>query len=156
MNNLSYLGRYDTEYSSNCSLRACRQWYSNNSHHGSDHCSTLLAKVDRSFCALKLPWARPLKSTKHPCLASRASGENLTPSPPKRFSNPSKDRGICPPSARMHRVNHSCRRIDSRVLLPERSRLPHVNCYPAAGLRGGGGDSEATEHGNTPRAEGCD
>jgi hypothetical protein len=47
-------------------------------------------------------------------------------------------------------------RIDSRVLLPERSRLPHVNCYPAAGLRGGGGDGEATEHGNTPRAEGCD
>jgi hypothetical protein len=32
--------------------------------------------------------------------------------------------------------------------------LPHVNCYPAAELRGGGGDGEATEHGNTARAEG--
>ena len=28
--------------------------------------------------------------------------------------------------------------------------MPHVNCYPAAGLRGGGGDGEATEHGDTP------
>jgi hypothetical protein len=46
-------------------------------------------------------------------------------------------------------------RIDSRFLLPERSRLPHVNCYPAAELRGGGGDGEATEHGDTQGAEGC-
>jgi hypothetical protein len=44
-------------------------------------------------------------------------------------------------------------RIDSRFLLPSRGRLPHVNCYPAAErLRGGGGDGEATEHGDTPRA----
>jgi hypothetical protein len=27
--------------------------------------------------------------------------------------------------------------------------LPHVNCYPAAELRGGGGDGEAIEHGDT-------
>ena len=47
-------------------------------------------------------------------------------------------------------------RIDSRFLLPGRGRLPHVNCYPAAELRGGGGDGEATEHGDTTRAEGCD
>jgi len=48
-------------------------------------------------------------------------------------------------------------RIDSRFLLPSRRSLPHVNCYPAAQeLRGGGGDGEATEHGDTARAEGCD
>ena len=45
-------------------------------------------------------------------------------------------------------------RIDSRFLLPSRRSLPHVSCYPAAELRGGG-DGEATEYGNTPRAEGC-
>src|SRR5215472_15553478 len=47
-------------------------------------------------------------------------------------------------------------RIDSRFLLPSRRSLPHVNCYPAAELRGGGGDGEAIEYGNTPRPEGCD
>jgi hypothetical protein len=51
--------------------------------------------------------------------------------------------------------NQICRRIDSRFLLPSRGRLPQINCYPAAELRGGGGDGEATEHGNTARAEGC-
>jgi hypothetical protein len=46
-----------------------------------------------------------------------------------------------------------CRRIDSQFLLPGRCWLPQVNCYPAAQLlRGGGGDGEATEHGNTTRA----
>ena len=49
-------------------------------------------------------------------------------------------------------VNYFCRRIDSRFLLPSRRLLPHVNCYPAAELRGAGGDGEATEHGDTPRA----
>jgi class 3 adenylate cyclase len=39
-------------------------------------------------------------------------------------------------------------RIDSRFLLPGLRLLPHVNCYPAAELRGGGGDGEALEHGN--------
>jgi hypothetical protein len=39
-------------------------------------------------------------------------------------------------------------RIGSRFLLLRRCRLPHVNCYPAAELRGGGGDGEATEHGD--------
>jgi hypothetical protein len=54
--------------------------------------------------------------------------------------------------ARVHRVNHSRRRIDSRFLLPARDWLPHVNCYPAAeGLRGGGEDDEATEYGDAPR-----
>jgi hypothetical protein len=44
-----------------------------------------------------------------------------------------------------------------RFLLRGRHRLPHVNCYPAAErLRGRGGDSEATEHGDTPRAYGCE
>jgi len=47
-------------------------------------------------------------------------------------------------------------RIDSRFLLPGRRSLPQLNCYPAAELRGGRGDGEATEYGNTPRAEGCD
>jgi hypothetical protein len=50
-------------------------------------------------------------------------------------------------------VNYSCRRIDSRFLLQSRGLLPHVNCYPAAErLRGGGGDGEATEDGDTARA----
>ena len=33
--------------------------------------------------------------------------------------------------------------------------MPHVNCYPSAAqlLRGGGGDGEATEHGDTQRIE---
>jgi hypothetical protein len=32
--------------------------------------------------------------------------------------------------------------------------VPHVNCYPSAGLSGGGGgDDEATEHGDTARTE---
>src|ERR1700730_9626102 len=44
-------------------------------------------------------------------------------------------------------------RIDSRYLLPGRCRLPHVNCYPAAELRGGGGDGEATEHDDTARTQ---
>jgi hypothetical protein len=53
----------------------------------------------------------------------------------------------------VRRVNYFCRRIDSRLLLPSRRPLPHVNCYCAANLlRGGGGDGEATEHGDTPRA----
>jgi hypothetical protein len=50
-------------------------------------------------------------------------------------------------------VNYSCRRIDSRFLLPSRRLLPHVNCYPAAELRGGGGDGKATEHGDTARTQ---
>jgi hypothetical protein len=50
-------------------------------------------------------------------------------------------------------VNYSCRRIDSRFLLPSGRSLPQVNCYRAAkALRGGGGDGEATEHGDTARA----
>src|ERR1700686_972307 len=52
--------------------------------------------------------------------------------------------------------NYCCRRIDSRFWLPEAMRLPHINCYPAAELRGGGGDGEAIEHGDTARAEKCD
>jgi len=44
-------------------------------------------------------------------------------------------------------------RIDSRLLLPARDWLPHVNCYPAAAeLRGGREDGEAAEYGDTPRA----
>jgi hypothetical protein len=43
--------------------------------------------------------------------------------------------------------NTSTNRIDSRFLLPALRLLPHVNCYPAAELRGGG-DGEAIEHGN--------
>jgi peptidoglycan/LPS O-acetylase OafA/YrhL len=51
------------------------------------------------------------------------------------------------------RDNQIWRRIDSRFSLPSRGLLPHVNCYRAAKpLRGGGGDGEATEHGDTPRA----
>ncbi len=53
------------------------------------------------------------------------------------------------------RVNYFCRRIDSRFLLLGAARLPHVDCYPSSArlVRGGGGDGEATEHGDTQRIE---
>ena len=43
------------------------------------------------------------------------------------------------------------RRIDSRFLLLGAARLPHLNCYPSSArlVRGGGGDGEATKHGDT-------
>ena len=50
-------------------------------------------------------------------------------------------------------VKVGIRRIDSRLLLPSRRLLPHVNCYLAAErLQDGGGDGEATDDGDTPRA----
>jgi hypothetical protein len=53
-----------------------------------------------------------------------------------------------------NRRRASRNRIDSRFLLPEPSRLPQINCYPAsAQVRGGGGDGEATEHGDTAGIE---
>src|ERR1700722_3908469 len=55
---------------------------------------------------------------------------------------------------RLYRVNYFCRRIDSRFLLPERCRLPQINCYrSSAPVRGGGGDGEATEYGDTAGIE---
>jgi hypothetical protein len=50
---------------------------------------------------------------------------------------------------RVRSDNYFRRRIDSRFLLLGAARLPHINCYPSsAQLRGGGGDGEATEHGD--------
>ena len=84
---------------------------------------------------------------------------NLSGALRRRFGRTGASRSATPASRSENPCSAStifADRIDSRFLLPERSQLPHVNCYPAAELRGGGGDGEATEHGNTPRAEGCD
>src|SRR6266849_1056829 len=85
-----------------------------------------------------------------------------TPKAGDRCSTVSRASGICAVElpavgagrySRLLNVNYFCGRIDSRFLLPERSRLPHVNCYPAAELRGGGGDGEASEHRDTARTQ---
>jgi hypothetical protein len=69
----------------------------------------------------------------------------MTIEPPLKINN-----GVGNP---LFDVNYFCRRIDSRFLLPSGRSLPQVNCYRAVkALRGGEGDGEAAEYGDTARA----
>src|SRR5262249_25865532 len=68
---------------------------------------------------------------------------------------PAPFHGFAARTATTGKSNCRPRRIDSRFLLPSEYRLPHVDCYPTSARLsgGGGGDGEATEHGDTARAE---